>query len=333
MSVTISELAKHLNVSKGTVSRILNGRNDSLISEATRKRVLEAARELGYRPNHTARALATGRTGMIALQVDNLFHPHHAQMAHYMEAELTPRRYQLLINLSRRIAWEQVQPSEIPQWPVDGIIAHDDPFFVRAYLRMPMPRRTPVVSAGAFHTMTPDVDFVGVELSACARAAFEHLVAPGGKRIAYLVVGPIDLSPDPRYQAYLAVLREAGLQPEFIYLPQGTRAVARRTIAEYVRAKGCPDAIFCHNDDWAIGTYRGLRDLGLRLPEDTRLMGCDGIEDTEYFDPPISTIVQPTRAMCSLAWQYLEQRINDPSCPLQQTILQPILAIRESSRV
>ena len=86
------------------------------------------------------------------------------------------------------------------------------------------------------------------------------------------------------------------------------------------------------DDDLAISAFRGLRDLGIRLPDDVALIGCDGIEDTEYHDPAISTVVQPLKEMCSFAWDSLERRLREPGCDLAQKILKPELALRESTR-
>ena len=72
-----------------------------------------------------------------------------------------------------------------------------------------------------------------------------------------------------------------------------------------------PDALFCTNDDGAIGCYRGLRDLGLRVPEDVALVGCDGIEDTEYLETPLTTIVQPVEELSRLGWEFEKVALPD----------------------
>ena len=92
-----------------------------------------------------------------------------------------------------------------------------------------------------------------------------------------------------------------------------------------------PEAIFCHSDDAALGIYRGLCDLKLRVPEDVALVGCDGIEDTEYLECPLTTLVQPVSAMCAAAWEFLMKRLAHPETTMQKIILQPKLALRESS--
>ena len=106
----------------------------------------------------------------------------------------------------------------------------------------------------------------------------------------------------------------------------------RESIQEFIRGQGCPEAIFCHSDDVALGIYRGLRDMQLRVPQDVALVGCDGIQDTEYLESPITTLVQPIAEICETAWRFLLQRLENPGLDRQQAVLQPGLAIRESSR-
>jgi LacI family transcriptional regulator len=137
---------------------------------------------------------------------------------------------------------------------------------------------------------------------------------------------------DDRWEAYHEVMAQAGLKPELILTRDQERASGRAAIVSYVQQFGCPDSIFCYNDDLAISAFRGLRDLGIRIPDDVALIGCDGIEDAEYHDPAITSVVQPISEMCSLAWDCLERRVREPDCDLYQRILKPELVLRESTR-
>jgi LacI family transcriptional regulator len=138
-------------------------------------------------------------------------------------------------------------------------------------------------------------------------------------------------SEETRFETYTAVVQESGRAPEVIAFPSACRAGARQALTDYVGAHGRPDGLLCQNDDMAVGAFRALRDLGLRVPEDVRLIGCDGIDETEYFDPPLSTIQQPIDQMCSLAWEFLERRLAEPSLAPQQVSLTTHLLVRGSS--
>jgi DNA-binding LacI/PurR family transcriptional regulator len=128
-------------------------------------------------------------------------------------------------------------------------------------------------------------------------------------------------------------MRQAGLKPEFLYYPLSSeqRPIVRRLITQYIRLHGCPEALFCHSDDVALGVYRGLCDLKIRVPEEVALVGCDGIQDTEYLECPLTTLVQPVAEMCATAWKFLARRLENPGIARQKAVLKPVLAVRESS--
>jgi len=323
MPVTIRDVAKRLGISHTTVSRVLNGKRGTFISRATRERVLEVAREMGYQPNPIARALASGRTQMVALWINETHTPFYAKVLHCIQQQAWQHHYEMIISAYSGERGLLLGISGLSGWPTDGILAVD----LLRPIDVPLPAMpVPVVTIGVFYVES--VDYVGIDLTSATIEAVQHLLAPGCRRVAYMGIDEVD----SRYEAYTATVEQAGRKPEYIVVPDGRRSSARQALVEYVKARGHPDAIFCHNDDAAIGAYRALRDLDLKIPDDVALVGCDGIEDTEYLDIPISTIVQPVERMCELRWQYLECRMSAPSMPLQQTILKAQLVIRESSR-
>lgn len=324
----ITELATRLNLSKGTVSRILNDPR-APFAVATRQRVLSLADEMGYRPNPIARALATGRTESVALWIRNLRTSYRAMVAQSFETKIEAQSYRLLIRLyGHDDKGDMLSPGMSES--VDGIVTHGPP--PAGWLRSAGsgPRSVPIVHTG--NIADPDaLDWVAIDLSRGSQEAVEHLLATGRRRVAHLttLVG----SSDPRLQSYLSTMADAGYKPEVITATGDTRDVLRRTLREYVTAHGCPEALFCYNDDAAIAAYRALCDLGRRVPDDIALVGCDGIEDTEYLATPLTTLVTPVTEMCRLAWQYLKRRMEEPDAPPQRTVLQPTLVVRESSRV
>jgi LacI family transcriptional regulator len=161
----------------------------------------------------------------------------------------------------------------------------------------------------------------------------EHLIGSGFRRIAHATFMQESSLSDPRSLVYFEAMKQAGLRPEFIYYPlsESQRSIIRQLIQSYIRQRGHPEAIFCHSDDATVAIYRGLCDIGLRVPEDVALVGCDGIPDTEYLECPLTTIVQPISQMCSTAWQFLMNRLNHPDTALQHLELKPSLVIRRSS--
>ncbi len=140
---------------------------------------------------------------------------------------------------------------------------------------------------------------------------------------------------DPRYHAYQAAMQEANLPEEIIVSPDGTnpetRALARETVRDYVTKNGYPNAILCFNDERAIAALTALRDLKLRVPQDVLLIGCDGIEDTLYHNPALSTIEYPIEETVRLASVFVAAHLKEPEAPLQSATLTARLLLRESS--
>jgi DNA-binding LacI/PurR family transcriptional regulator len=214
---------------------------------------------------------------------------------------------------------------------MDGIFVVDAPDQADIYRKSSRASRFPMISMGA--ECCEHADAVQVDLFAGALEVMDHLIGSGFRRIAHATFLREGSPRMGRRLAYLKAMQGAKLKPEFIYYPltEQQRPIARQLIQDYIREQGCPDAIFCHSDDVALGIYRGLCDMKLRVPEDVALVGCDGIEDTEYLECQLTTLVQPIAAMCATAWQFLLHRLDQPATKLQRTSLKPKLVIRDSS--
>jgi LacI family transcriptional regulator len=307
MGVTIVDIAKRLGISDSTVSRVLNKKKDAFISQATREKVLAAAAEMGYRPNKLACALVTGRTNTIAFLASGERTHYYTEVTYHLQDRLRNDGYDLVTEYAKGPGlWNWQSP--YLQRPFDGIIVCDPPFAYDDYLRQGEHKNTPWVSLVVFFWSTGD--YVGVDLYAGAIKALEHL-SKFGPRIDFVAPGPS--YDDPRHHAYADIIEKHHLQPEYVIIPSYQRAPARQIIREHIQKCGCPIAIFCFNDNLAIGVHRGLRDLDLNIPTDVALVGCDGIEDTEYHDPAISTIDMNLDKMCNQACDFLLRRIKDPS--------------------
>lgn len=326
MRVTIKQVAEKAGVSPSTVSRVLSGRGAYLISPATRERVLETAQKLEYQPNFAARSLVTGRTHTIALWLNEVYTSFHARVIQLVEETLWQQGYETLIRSVRR----SHTATTLRLGHVDGIFAYECVTYLDNVWRLLQRRSAPVVSMGAYFRTY--ADYVGVDLYNGSLQAVRHLLQGGCRRIAYLVNAESSPVGDARRDAYDAVMREAGLPTEYIIVPDQLRASCSTAIQQYVQDHGLPEGIFCHNDEMAIGTYHGLRRLGVCVPDDVALVGCDGIEDTEYLEVPLSTVRQPLEQMCRLACAFLFARIAEPDREKQGIVLQPELVIRESSR-
>lgn len=325
--VSSLDVAHRAGVSRTTVSFVLNNRPDVSLPQVTRDRVLQAAADLDYRPSRIGRALVTGRTNLIALWLPSLHTPYCAAVLAQLNRR-RPRHYETIVRDGFSVsASGRSAPLHLP---VDGVIAVDTPIYLDALHREHDGETLPVVSLGAFSVGTKDA--VHVDLGIGAEEAVRHLLAEGCTRIAYLAQSGADKRQDARYLAYRRVITDAVLPEELVPASSQERATAYRTVLAHFTAPKPPDGLFCENDDMAIAALRALRDLGLRVPTDVAVVGCDGIEDGEYQEPRLSTILPPVEEMCRLAWEFLERRLTNSSLPPQQITLPTHLERRASSR-
>lgn len=324
--VTQAQIARKLGVSRQLVSFALAGYPP--IAEKSRKRILDAALKMGYSPNPHARALRRQRTGIIALWIPDQISTHYTSVAREIGRLLKQSKTELIVSEVGSGDAKRL----LSNVPVDAIFAVDASQPVLTELEALKAKAVPVVSVGT--SVSRKTDSVEMDLFPGAIEVVEHLVSAGFQRIAHATFVRTNGANEGRRAGYLQAMRKAGLKHEFIYYPltDQQRPIARQLIRDYVNEHGRPEAIFCHSDDAALGIYRGLCDVGARVPEDVALVGCDGIEDTEYLSCPLTTLVQPVAAMCATAWQFLQQRLENPDGPVQRAVLKPTLTIRDSSR-
>lgn len=324
--VTQLDIARELGISRQLVTFALAGYPQ--VSPESRKLIQAKAIEMGYQPNPHARALKEGKTGIVALWIPDQISSHYAHVTRDLTRLLKQNQMELIVSEVGTYSSDHL----LSHVPVDGIFIVDAPAHVLGYLRAHPVLGTPIVSMGAH--CYPKADFVRIDLLNGAMKATQHLIDVGCRRIAHMTFVQGGTKDQERRSGYLKTMRRAGLKPEFIHYPLSDyqRPVVRRLIQEYVGEHGCPQAIFCHSDDVAVGVYRGLCDMGLRVPSDVALLGCDGIEDTEYLECPLTTLIQPVQAMCATAWQFFKERqLNSKRKPRHIT-LDPHLVIRESTR-
>ena len=328
MPVTLRDIARRANVSHATVSVVLNQRSVPIISERTRQRVLKVAEELGYQPNHLARALATGRSHIIAVWVVEPYNPYAAQTLGILQALLRSEPFDLMVV-------EAIAPSsglvELPSrshWPVDGVLAVDCPWRVATILAAGHNAKTPIVSMGrSYSTAT---DFVGVDVGSGVREAVEHLISAGRRNITLLTVRDQSAS-DPVNSAYRNSITEAGLTPDFLEAHAPSRVAGVEAVERRVQQGDCPDAIIAYNDLLCVGALKALRNSRFSIPGDVAVISCVGTDELQYHDPALTVIDHPLQQMCATGWQFLQARLNAPELPPQQVMLQSQLTIRASS--
>ena len=318
--VTLRDIAAVAGVHVMTVSDALNGTRS--VAPKTRENVRRIAAELNYVPNSAARALVTGRSDVIAVVSGILSEPYYANIVHHLEDHISAAGLNMLLMRTQHEVKSIVGTTSSITF--DGAIVIDRMEVVE---ELESRSNIPCVSIG---TSAPSrADYVLIDLSAGVAQALELMLGAGRQRIAYLVTASaMEHESEVRARVYRATMKQANRAPEIINVSADELPVIQRKLTEYLEQHGAPDALFCQNDETAMCAFRVLRDLGYGIPEDVLLVGCDGQRHMEYFEPPLSTIVQPMEEICDKAWEFLQRRIAQPDLPRQQAVFDCELIVR-----
>ncbi|KWA24466.1 LacI family transcriptional regulator [Burkholderia territorii] len=296
VKVNLKALSDALGLSRTTVSRALNGYDD--VSEATRERVMKAARELGYVADPTARRLATGRADAIGIVypfgAGDLGDPRFGEVVAGITERLGERNLDFIIAAARPNAELDTYRRLVDGRLVDGLIVArtlvDDPRL--AYLRS---NAFPYVAYGRTQAADPYAWF-DFDNEAGARDAVRRLIGFGHRRIA-MISAPLSLNfAMQRRAGYLAALREAGIDPdpalfvECAFTRDGGHEAAQALLALTER----PTALLVDNNIAGGGAFRALADSGLRLGRDMSLIVYDGVPPDIAHPHRVTAVVQPT---------------------------------------
>ena len=315
---TLKDVADRVGVSAKTVSNVVNG--TGWVTDELRERVQVALLEVGYRPNAAARQLRSGRSGMIALAVPELSQPYFAELAASLVREAQGRMITVLVNQTDGLADVERKISEgIGAPAVDGIIM--SPLALGAGDLEGRRDGTPLVLLGE-HIGESAFPHVTVDNTAAAKAATEHLLALGCRRIA--AIGAQDSGPNEtavlRLAGYRAALEEAGLEvDEALVLPgDGYHREDGANAARAILARGLePDGVFAFNDLLALGAMHVLVTSGIRVPDDVAVIGFDDIEEGRYSTPALSSVSPKTGELVSCAIDLL---FSEPAQPGMHTV-------------
>jgi DNA-binding LacI/PurR family transcriptional regulator len=321
---TLDDIAKLAGVDRRTVRDAIRG--TGRVALTTRANVLRITRELNYVPNAVARALATGRTGRVAVLSGPLRFQYNAYTVDLLERHLSQQGYETMIVQSKA---QNQSPASVTSPSVsDGVIAigHQE-------LSDDIISSTTIPPWVLIDTAAPSfIDHIKLDFRPAVEEALDLMLRAGRERIAYVANNWTPASgPEERRATYLEFMKKAGHTPEILNMKTEVSPDQRiEALQTYMRENGCPGALFCHNDETAIYTYRALVGLGYSIPGDVMLVGCDGIPYLAYFDTPLSTIALPMEEICEIATRFLHQRIATPDIPLQKQTVLGKLIVRKS---
>jgi len=312
--VSIKEVAKLAGVSIATVSRCIN--NPEKVTEQTRLKVEEAIVETGYSPNTLAQSFRRGRTNLIMVVLPSVGNPFFADVIRGVRTAAKAKGYSVVIEDTQ---YDTMTPAEVSAMlesrQADGIIllATMSPFGTEV-LSTKSHRRVPiVVGCEKVSPELADLPSVHVDNVAAARDATNYLISQGHKRIGMIYGQESSLLTKDRELGYREAMRAAKLPLSDGWRAPGQFSIsgARRATRELLNQTDRPTAIFCANDEMAMGCMHEIKSAGLRVPEDVSVIGFDDISYAEVMDPPLTTISQPTEEIGERVMHRLCRRIEE----------------------
>lgn len=309
MAVTLKDVAELAGVSVKTVSNVVNGY--AFVKAENRRRVEEALASTGYRPNLGARNLRRGRTGFVALVVPELSVPYFAELTGLVISAAQRYDWNVLIEQTQGVRdRERATLAALGPHLVDGALVSPEALVESDFAELAP--GVPMVMLGE-HAVEVPFDRVAIDNVGAARAAVNHLITLGRKRIAVIGDNPRRGTAALRLAGYRAELAAAGL-PFVAHLVAPASNYHRRDGAEAMRAlldhPEPPDAVFCFNDLLAVGALFAAAERGVRVPQDVAVVGFDGTEEAAYSRPSLTTISPDKAAIAHTAIELVQERIS-----------------------
>ena len=333
--VTSQDVAERAGVSRTTVSFVLNNVAGVQISEATRKRVLEAAEEMGYVPDAAARALASRRAQIIGLVLTRS--PHHIAS----DAFITPLLDELIDVVRRhglRMMIDIIEPQHqkeaylelIRAKRIDGILL-SGPRLDDEALKTLEEDGFPTVLMGQLSGTK--FCWVDIDNRKAAKMAVSHLVKLGHSHIACITNADVSYTAAAdRMTGYRQALKDAGLSFDQNLVRYGDFDMDSgfRQMESLLDSGSSFTAAFIASDTVALGAKAAIRKKGLRVPKDISLVGFDDLPFARYMDPPLTTVNLPIADLAREAGEMLVNILNNKKPGCQRKLLNTKLVIRAS---
>ncbi|WAE76100.1 LacI family DNA-binding transcriptional regulator [Streptomonospora nanhaiensis] len=334
-SVGITEVARHAGVSPGTVSNVLN--RPERVAEATRARVEAAIAELDYVRNSSGSSLRSGRSGSVGLLVLDVTNPFFTEVARGVEDEAAGAGLAVvLLNSAEAQDRQRRNVRLLAEQRAAGAVVMpvDDDLSDLLWLSH---QGTSWVALDRGDVAEDVGCSVSVDNHAGGLAAGRHLIGLGHERVTFLT-GPFAIEQvRRRHQGLLDAFTESGMDPgahvrvveqPLLNPQQGERAVDA-VLAGGPRQR--PQAVFCANDQLALGLMKGLGRRGLRVPDDISVVGYDNVDLADLVHPGLTTVAQPKYDLGRAAMRLLRSELDDPGHRHERVLFTPELVVRGST--
>lgn len=290
---TIKDISRLAKVSTTAVSKVMNGDYRS-VSEITRKRILQVAKELNYKPNRIARGLATNRTNIIGLIVTDITNPYYSSLAKGVEDKAGSCGYNVILcNTDDNAGKEATYIDVLLEYNVAGVIITGMTNPESSQIQEIVQRKIPLVSIDRY--ISPEVISVFLDSFRGTYLSTEYLIQKGHGKIAF-IGGDANLKlPNQRLNGYLQALRDYKLQERADLIRLGSYHMEHgyRSTLSLLGSGADFTSIVCGNDLIAFGAIKAIKEKGLGVPDDISVVGFDDIYLSSMFEPALTTIRQP----------------------------------------
>lgn len=331
--ITIKDLSKELSISTSTISRAFL--NDKNINQETKRKILEAAERLGYKPNPAALNFRSGQSKAIGFVVPEMITPFSSSVLKGVQNVLNSQGYKIVILTSDENPLKERQNLHLlEQINVDAVIINlcHESYNLDLYEEI-IKKGIPIVFFDRIPSPKLNAPKVLTDDNVKASLMVEHLVQSGRKKIAH-IVGPSSIrNAVERKIGYERILSKHKIfDPELIVKPLGTSYDdGKKAIRELILKEVKFDAVFAFTDTLAIGAMHYLLDNGIKVPEDVAVASFSGTELSLLTYPQLTTVEHPLIEMGENAAHLILEKINDADAENRTVILNAKIVYRASS--
>jgi len=330
--LNLEDIAKEAGVSRATVSRVIN--NEAYVSEKTRQHVQDVIEKMGYTPNLRGRILATGRTNIIGVVIpqslatvfdDQFYFP---TLLNGVAQAANQRNYAMLLWIQESSTdeerfYERILKNHL----MDGVLLastqQDNPFIPRL-----LDMDIPLAMVENPNQWASYINYVDVDNHGAAMVAIKHLYKQGRRRIGHITGALNNIDGIRRLEGYKQALKELGIPYHSEFVIEGNFESKSGYMGMQTLLKAHVDAVFCANDQMALGALKALDELGVRVPGDIAIVGFDDLPTSER--NKLTTIHQPIHTKGAQVTHLLLDQIEGISDGARHVLLPTHLVIRET---
>ena len=329
----INDIVSRTGLSISTVSRVLNGKAEQFrIGKKSQQKIIEAAKELNYIPNHFAANLRSGKSHTIALIVPSLNNPFFADLASTINSEIRKFGYTTMITDSDEdLRVEEMALNQVMSRNIEGLVIA--PCGNKwEHIKQLHDLGLPIICIDRYFEEL-DIPFVSTDNYDGAYTATKYLIEYGHKNIA-CIQGVQQSTPNRlRIKGFKKAMEDAGLQEYKIVGDDFSVQNGYLETRLLLQQKEKPTAIFTLSNTIAMGCMKALKELNVEIPEDISLITFDDHPYLDYLSTPLSCIAQPVSDISKIAVKFLFSKLNSTEAMIQQILLKPEIKIKKSIRM